>query len=175
MIRKATIADMDEVRPLVLMASTLVFEDALKTKDNTKINELFNKFYVTKKTKFSFENTIVYEKDNQIIACLVSYFTKDEPLLNKTVEQLVPTYPSVIEGEPDCLYLDSLAVADEYRGLGISRELFSYIIEQSKTNLSLLVETYKIDTKAYYERLGFKTIKRVNLFDGELYSMIYFK
>ncbi|MDH6604076.1 N-acetylglutamate synthase-like GNAT family acetyltransferase [Bacilli bacterium PM5-9] len=174
MIRKANKNDKSKVCDLILMASSCLFSDVIKSDDLQKQKELVMKLYDLKDTKFHYENIVVYEQDNKVVGCMVSYEANKEVALNKTMEEFIDNgYKFAVEGIPNTIYLDSMAVDPDYQGLGISRKILAYFTENSTKDLSCLVETYKKETEKYYQRVGFEVVQRVNLFNCELDSMIY--
>ncbi|WP_423363899.1 GNAT family N-acetyltransferase [Mycoplasma sp. P36-A1] len=176
MIRIAKLKDIDTIADLILLASSVLFEDILKTKNLKAQKALLLEYLETPDTKFYYKNILVYELDNKIVSALVFYEANDEAKLNENMEKIVNNgYKFDIEAYPNTIYLDSLAVDSAYRGKGISKELFLYAIDHADKDLSLLVETYKEDVEKYYERLGFKVVERVKLFNAELDSMVYHK
>ncbi|MEG0283889.1 MAG: GNAT family N-acetyltransferase [Erysipelotrichales bacterium] len=177
MIRKAELNDIEEVCDLILMASSCLFEDILKTEDLEKQKELLKVYYQTPNTKFSHDNIIVHQNDQgNITGCLVSYHADIEKTLNETMEELIEEdYSFDVEGIENTTYLDSIAVFEKYQGQGISRLLFNKVIEESPCNLSLLVETYKTGVESYYKKIGFKVIEQINIFNTDLKVMLYTK
>lgn len=176
MIRQATPFDKEKVCDLILMASSCVFEDVLKTDDLAKQKELLMKYYDLDNTKFNYKNIIVYELDGEVAGCLVYYDGDDEKLMNKTMESVLDNeYKYAVEAIPNTIYLDSIAADNKFQGLGISKKLFEYAIDNSPKSLSLLVETYKTDVENYYKRLGFEVTERVYSFNCEFDLMIYRK
>lgn len=174
MIRKATLQDIEQVTDLILMASSCLFEDILKTTNENRLRELVMQYYVTVGTKFYFENIIVYEADNKAVGALVSYPADMEKTLNKRMASLLENdYEFDLEGITGTKYLDSMAVNPKYQGRGISRALLGYVIDRSDVDMSLLVETYKKSVEAYYRRVGFEEVEVVNLFNTELKIMVY--
>lgn len=174
MIRKATLEDINQVTDLILMASSCLFEDILKTTSSNRLKELVMQYYVTKGTKFYYDNIFVYELDNQAVGALVAYPANMEKTLNDKMAWLLEhEYKFDLEAIEGTLYLDSIAVNPKYQGRGISRKLIDYVILNNETDLSLLVETHKKSVEAYYNRIGFIEVKTVSLFNTELKLMIY--
>lgn len=174
MIRKARLQDIEQVTDLILMASSCLFEDILKTTNQARLKELVMQYYVTKDTKFYYENIYVYEEDNQAVGVIVSYPADMEVTLNKRMASLLESdYKFDLEGIKGSIYIDSLAVNPHYQGKGISRKLVNHVIEQSNVDLSLLVETYKKSVESYYKRIGFEELETVFLFNTELKVMVY--
>lgn len=174
MIRKARLEDKEKVAQLILSASFLVFEDVLKTNDYDKLYEFVMSLFDNIDNKYAINNTIVYTIDDEVAGCLVYYKNSDEAKLNDNMNKILnDNYPFSIESIPNTIYLDSIAVFDKFQGKGIARKLIEYMMNNFDSDLSLLVETYKENVQAYYQRLGFEVIKKVEMFNGELNLMIY--
>ena len=176
MIIKARPEDKERVCELGLMASSCLYGDALKSADLNVQKDLLMKYYDMPMTKASREFTIVYLHEGKVVGCLVYYDGALEKELIANMEKVLDNdYKFSIEALDNTIYLDSIAVDANYRGLGIASKLINYAIERSDKDLSLLVETYKEDVRNYYERLGFKVVKRVEMFNSELDAMLYKK
>lgn len=172
MIRQANIDDQEKVCDLILMAASVLFEDITQSDNSAAHKDLLKKYYVLPDNKFSYENILVYEHEDDIAGCVVFYETSKEALYNKNMENISKNYTFDLEGIPGTIYIDSIAVKEEYQGLGISKELFNYIFKHYEQDLSLLVEQHKEATKAYYERLGFENQGLKILFNAPVYEMI---
>ncbi|MGL5531768.1 MAG: GNAT family N-acetyltransferase [Culicoidibacterales bacterium] len=173
MIRQATLADLAQVRPLVFRASQLVFADALSSQDLVAQEQLFNCMYTDEKTKFSYQNTLVYEVDHQICGCIIGYPAELEARYNATMATLVGNgYQFPIEAIADSYYIDSLAVDSNYEGRGIAKQLIQAVSNSTSLPVSLLVEVAKPQVQAYYERLGFQANEAVMMFGTLMYPMI---
>lgn len=172
MIRQANIDDQEKVCDLILMAASVLFEDITQSDNSAAHKELLKKYYVLPDNKFSYENILVYEHEDDIAGCVVFYETSKEPLYNKNMENISKNYTFDLEGIPGTIYIDSIAVKEAYQGLGISKELFNYIFKHYEQDLSLLVEQHKETTKAYYERLGFENQGLKILFNAPVYEML---
>lgn len=172
MIRQANEKDIDKVCDLILMASSVLFADITKSEDLAVQKDLLKKFYMMPDNKFYYENILVYLHEDELAGCVVFYETSKEVLYNENMGKISNGYTFELEGIPGTIYIDSLAVKEEYQGLGISKKLFNYIFKHYKQDLSLLVEQHKETTKAYYERLGFENQGLKILFNAPLYEMI---
>lgn len=176
MIRKAMIHDQEAVADLILMASDIVFEEILETKDYQTLKDFVMSLYIRDDNKYAMNNIIVYTVADKVAGCLVYYSSEDEAQLNINLNNLLSDgYNFSEEAAPNSIYLDSLAVFEEYQGQGISKEILKYAINNFESDLSLLVETYKEQVQAYYARMGFEVIKKVKLFNSELNLMVYKK
>lgn len=176
MIRKATKADVEQVQLLVFRASQFVFEKALNSEDYRQQIQLFAEFYQQSETKFSWENILVYEIDNCVVGCIVSYPAKEEATyIEKMTQLLANGYQFPAETIANTHYIDSLAVLPQYEGRGIATKLIQAVAESVEEPLSLLVEQEKPGVKAYYEHLGFEALELVVFFDTPMYPMVQLK
>ncbi len=176
MIRKATKNDFERIFKLTMKASKLVFEDALNTKDEKKMKDLAFKFFNSQNTKFSFNNTYVFEINHIIAGCIIFYDSSKEKFYNQTMENyLQNNYKFPIEALENTVYIDSIAVFEEFRGQKIATKLISYVTKQTKQNISLITEDHKNNVTEYYKRLGFKIVKKSNLFNSKVNFMLFEK
>ncbi len=174
MIRQATPEDFNQIAPLVMMASKVTFEDALKTKNPEQHLTLLKEYYLDSQSKFSYLHTIVYEIDNQIAGCCIYYPSSIEPSLNKKMDSYLSCdYQFPEEGIEGTIYIDSLAVSKKFRKQGIAQKLLSHIVKETSTNLSLLVDDQKKGVQRYYQHLGFQSYETVERFGTTFISMIY--
>lgn len=173
MIRQATLADLEVVCALVFRASQFVFATALQSDAQHEHEALFAQFYQQSQTKFSLENTLVYEQDGQVVGCIVSYPASQERDYITTMTQILPNgYQFPAETQSGTHYIDSLAVTPAAEGQGIARKLIEAVAESTELPLALLVEKEKVHVKAYYERLGFEAGPIEIFFATEMYPMV---
>lgn len=176
MIRKAVENDFPDVYELIMMASSLVFEDALKTKDEDKLKKLAYKYYLDDNTKFSCANTYVYEEDGEIAGCIIYYDSSDEKLYNQVMESYLDhDYKFALEAVENSVYLDTVSVFEKFRGKSISRKLIEFMIEKSDKPISLIAESHKEFVINYYKRLGFEEVSEVTMYNETIKTMLYKK
>ncbi|MGL4383177.1 MAG: GNAT family N-acetyltransferase, partial [Bacilli bacterium] len=173
MIRKATKDDVKEVAPLILLASSCLFKDALASNNYVAQLSLVHKFYLQPNNKFSFHNIIVLEHNKQVVACLVSYLALQEDYFNENMNKILSNgYVFNKEALDNTLYIDTLAVDPLYQGCGYGTLLVEHLIKNNKCDISLLVEQPKLKARLFYERLGFKALSLITLFNIKLYPMV---
>ncbi|THD85307.1 GNAT family N-acetyltransferase [Aliigemmobacter aestuarii] len=70
-----------------------------------------------------------------------------------------PVACMVLTPRPDCLYIGKVAVADAWRGTGLSRRLIDLAVDRARVHglpaLELQVRVELADNHAIYQRLGF--------------------
>lgn len=170
-IRKAKIDEYPQLYPLIMSASGLVF-DCLDDDSNNHIS-LYEKFFTSDNTKFSFQNTYVYLIEDEIVGCIIAYPADKEKAYNKEMDTISKSdfkFPQ--EALANTVYIDSLAVLPLYQGQGIAKKLIDYILENNDLPISLLVEIQKEKVKNYYLKLGFKPVKKIEIFNNELIVMV---
>ncbi len=174
MIRKAKTSDFEHVYKLIMMASKLVFEDALNTNEESKLKELAFKYFNDENTKFSYKNTYIYEKSGEIAGCLIYYDSDKELEYNNNMETYLDNeYRFSIEAVENTIYLDTIAVFEKYRGERVARQLIEFMIENEKRNISLIAESHKQYVIDYYKRIGFEVVKEENIYGSRTYFMLY--
>lgn len=112
---------------------------------------------------FSYRNCVLAERDGEVIGQLCTYRIDAGP-----EEPHEPTDPVLEPYErleiPDTLYVSSLAVFDEFRGMGLGTKMLSIAREQAHERhfdaLSLLVFEQNAGAVRLYEREGFRTVDR---------------
>ncbi len=173
MIRKAKKSDFDQIFKLTMMASKLVYEDALNTTNEAKMKDLAFNYFNDVNTKYSYKNTYVCEIDNNIAGCVIYYDSSKEELYNNIMEGYLETnYKFPIEALENTIYLDTIAVLEKYRGQKIARRLIEYIIENETKNISLVAEDHKSCVVEYYKKLGFKIVRTKTLFNSKTNLML---
>ncbi len=172
-IRPARSEDFKQVAPLIIQA----MEDLACTFANTEDSEmaipLFEHFFQQKANQYSFENTLVYEEDNEIAGSITVYDgallpAYREPFLkyiaeNYNVKDLIIENETLI-GE---LYIDSLSVFPKHQGKGIGSKLLLAIKAKAKEEghkkIGLLVDFKNPSAKKLYSALGFESVGKKQL------------
>lgn len=164
----------DDVTDLILSAGACVFHE-YKVDD---IKACCQYLFESENNKFSYENSLVLEKNNQIVGVFIIYAQNVEDQLALGQENLLKDkYQRAIdvvksESVVNSYYLDTLAVNSNYQGQGMGKFLLNYIQEHYK-NVSLLVDLENPKAYKLYQELGFKKVGLLNVFEGEFYQMHY--
>lgn len=135
---------------------------------------LIEHFFTQENNRFSYQNIIIYKKENQIAGALCFYDGEkskelDMPL-NLEFKKLGKK--TLIKECEDEMYIDSVVVDEKFRGQKIATKLIFFAYEKAKEKgkkLSLIVENKNEKAKKLYENLGFKFIK-TKKFYGHLYE-----
>ena len=170
-IRKGKPGDASRIASLIIMAMTeeccLYFCGEKHTIDD--FHEAMTTLALRTDSQYSYLNTLcaVDEKDNIVGVC-TSY---DGALLHQLRKAFIDTawerwgmdhsnMPD--ETQAGELYIDSLAVDPEYRGMGIAKQLLEATIQKSREmNLpatGLLVDTGNPRAELLYNKVGFRVV-----------------
>ena len=170
-IRKGKPGDASRIASLIIMAMTeeccLYFCGEKHTIDD--FHEAMTTLALRTDSQYSYLNTLcaVNEKDNIVGVC-TSY---DGALLHQLRKAFIDTawerwgmdhsnMPD--ETQAGELYIDSLAVDPEYRGMGIAKQLLEATIQKSREmNLpatGLLVDTGNPRAELLYHKVGFRVV-----------------
>ena len=113
---------------------------------------------------FSYRNSVVAEVDGVVVGALVGYPVADEPE-PVDVDNTPPMFVPLRELEnraPGTWYVNSVAVFEEARGLGVGSRLMKRAEEIAKDlglrGLSLIVSDANHGARRLYERLGYEEI-----------------
>lgn len=121
--------------------------------------------------------TLVAEVDSKVVGMAFAYPDTNETAVNRVYEQAAQQIPSISdvdffadpESFDDEFYLDSLAVDDNYRGLGIATKLIRAVADHAADldyrTLGLNVDTLNPLAEKLYRRLGFKGAGQIMIGD----------
>ncbi|CZE48234.1 GNAT family N-acetyltransferase [Campylobacter geochelonis] len=175
MVQKANLDDGKSVINLLALAmESALF--AFGSSDEKIAKTIFCELFKKDDTKFSHNNIFVKKLDGKVVGAICFCRTDKEDELLKIGEKYINalgfTSSLKVEGCGKSLYIDSLAVDEEYRHKGIAKELIDEVCNEAKrfslSEVSLLVSLQKPITQSYYEKLGFKCESELWLY-GEKY------
>ena len=167
-IRKATINDATLIAKVVAMA---IGEEGTKHYCGDEHQSVLEEIARLENSQYSYRNAIVAEVDGIPAGAAVAYDGADlYALRDVTLKHIFNRTGKThnIEDETDAfeVYLDSIAVLPEYRGLGVGKQLLLAMKEMAfneyKKNLGLLVDFENPDAERLYKSVGFE---RVNVKD----------
>jgi len=174
-IRQATPPDIPKVIELAMIIEKKMNSPILKKLGVTKTQKLFEESAAKgPNQRFGCNRTIVAEKNNQIVGIAYFYPNEDEVIIDAAFQNLLlekqivneQCFPvSEVFGKE--LYLDTIAVDENNRNLGIGRKLIETLLpiakRYGKNRIGLNVD--KNNPKAFklYQRLGFKEITKVQI------------
>lgn len=183
-IRSARPADYKQVPPLIVQA----MEDLACTFANTTAVEntypLFEHFFQKKANQYSFEHTLVYEENGEIMGSITFYDGALLPKYRKPfLEYISKKYNVknlVIEDEtmPNEAYIDTVSVSPKHQGKGIGKKLLASVIAATKAEnhkkIGLLVDFKNPNAKKLYLALGFKSVGKKQL-GNDVYEHLQLK
>jgi len=166
-IRKATIADSEQIAPYLMLAMEDIVYKFIGKKDKIAAINLLQHFVKAERNQYSFQNCLVAEYDGKIIAAINFYDGANFIKLREPVLQYIKThfnkdFNPEIETQAGEYYIDTLAVDPEWQGKGIGSKMLNFLIEkyvvQHGKTLGLLVEEENPNAKKLYLNLGFKSV-----------------
>lgn len=182
MIRQAQPTDYKSVVPLIIQAMEDLAMKFTKSSDLENAIPVFEYFFQQKGNQYSFENTLLYEENGEIIGSITGYDGgKLDELRNPFLEHLLNEFGfnQIPENETEAgeFYLDTVSVSMNHQGKGIGRKLIEAMIHHTKEKgfdkVGLLVDVENPAAKKLYERIGFKVIKTKNLMGGQYEHLVF--
>lgn len=127
--------------------------------------------YARDEGNFSYRNCVVAERDGEVIGLLCTF-----PIEAHEEDSGDPGDPILEPYErlevPGSIYVCSLAVFDEFRGMGLGTRMLSIARDQARERgfrvLSLLVFERNAGAVRLYEREGFRVVDRATVVPHEL-------
>ncbi|MBB6240230.1 ribosomal protein S18 acetylase RimI-like enzyme [Pedobacter sp. AK013] len=184
MIRPATPRDVEAVVPLIIQAMDKLAQKLTHTNDKEVINKIFKHFFVQTGNQYSYENTLVFEDEGEIIGSINAYdgaklLALRKPFLTYLAEHYQTNDNSKdVETESGEFYLDTISVNPLMQGKGIGKQLIKAGIAWAKQlghyNIGLLVEQNNDRALKLYQNIGF-AIQNEKQFMGGLYHHMVFK
>lgn len=137
----------------------------VQEKNPTLAIPLFELFFQRTGNQYSYENTLVYEIDQQIAGSLTGYdgaYLQQlrEPFLKYIADHYqVNDFQPEDETEAGEFYIDTIGVSPHFQGRGIGSELIQASLEKAANlnhkKVGLLVDLENPLAKKLYSRLGF--------------------
>ena len=161
MIRTATPSDAPFVAPLMFQAMSEIVFKLIQREDPHESVRFLERLFMEQNNQYSYENTLVYEKDKQILGSLVYYDGAHIDSLSQSVFDFVKaSYGHNIRLEKETqageYYIDTLSVSPKAQGKGIGSSLLLHLKEQLKgETIGLLVSMDNPQAEKLYLRMGF--------------------
>ena len=132
MIRTATPADAPFVAPLMFQAMSEIVFKLIQREDPHESIRFLEKLFIQENNQYSYENTLVYEKDKQILGSLVYYNGAHiDPLSQSVFDFIKASYGHDIRLEKETqageYYIDTLSVSPKAQGKGIGSSLLLHL------------------------------------------------
>lgn len=172
-IRAANPNDYKQVAPLIVQAMEDLACTFANTENAEKAIPLFEYFFQQKENQYSYENTLVYEENHEVVGSITAY---DGAFLQKYREPFLKYIAAhyhvkdliieneTIQGE---LYIDTLSVHPKFQGKGIGSKLLLAIKEKAQKEghkkIGLLVDLKNPNAKKLYLALGFESVGKKQL------------
>lgn len=181
-IRPAQKSDYLQVAPLIVQAMENLALKFTKSSDVEKAIPVFDYFFRQKANQYSYENTLVFEENGEIIGSITGYDgSKLEELRTPFLDHLLNEFEfdQIPEDETEAgeFYIDTVSVSKNHHGKGIGRKLIEAMIQNAKekgfNKVGLLVDVGNPSAKKLYERIGFKVIKIKNLMGGQYEHLVF--
>lgn len=119
--------------------------------------------YASEEGNFSYTNCVIVEREGEVLGQLCTYPVEpDQPEAGEPVDPILEPYGRL--EIPGTLYISSLALFDEFCGMGLGTEMLSIAREQASERgfdaLSLLVFEQNTGAVKLYKREGFREVDR---------------
>ena len=161
MIHTATPADAPFVAPLMFQAMSEIVFKLIQREDPHESVRFLERLFLKQNNQYSYENTLVYEKDKQILGSLVYYNGAHiDPLSQSVFDFVKASYGHNIRLEKETqageFYIDTLSVSPKAQGKGIGSSLLLHLKELLKgETIGLLVSMDNPQAERLYLRMGF--------------------
>ena len=184
MIRKALKKDATVIARLIVAAMGDLAAAFRNSSDENQILQLFESFVKQAGNQYSFENTLVYVLNHDVVGAFNAYDGAKinqlrEPFLNFINQNYHQNkFKIEIESEPGEFYIDTLSVNPNYQGKGIGKALLnaakSWAAALGHHKIGLLVDVENHAAMRLYENAGFVPVG-VKILAGKNYHHLVFK
>ena len=177
-IRKATVNDAHLIAKVVAMA---IGEEGSKHYCGDNHQSVLEEIARLENSQYSYKNTIVAEVDGMPAGAAVAYDGADlYKLRDVTLKRIFDRTGMMhnIEDETDAaeVYLDSVAVLPQYRGLGIGKQLLLALKEIASKEygkpLGLLVDFENPDAERLYKSVGFERMNVKDFLGHKMWHLV---
>jgi len=182
MIRQAVPGDVKQAMPLILQAIDDVAFVLSGTTNVAETESILSDFFTQPGNRLSYENSLVMEKDNQVVGIAILYDGADAHSLNLPVEEAAVkksgklAYKIPIEPKVSEFYLDTIGVLASCHGRGYGTALIEAACEHARrlghTRFALLLDVENVAAKRLYDRLEFQVDGTQWIAGKEYYHMI---
>ena len=178
MIRTATPADAPFVAPLMFQAMSEIVFKLIQREDPLESVRFLERLFLKQNNQYSYENTLVYEKDKQILGSLVYYNGAHiDPLSQSVFDFVKDSYGHNIRLEKETqageFYIDTLSVLPAAQGKGIGSKLITHLKKVATQPIGLLVDVQNPEAERLYTRLGFEYVNEQTLAGGRYKHLVF--
>ena len=183
MIRPAKPSDAAQVAPLIIQAMGSLASKFANSNDTKVILDLFVHFFQQKNNQYSYENTLVFEENNQLLGAINAYDGANLLKLRENFLDYLKINRGLTNFHPEAetqkgeFYFDTISVNHNAQGKGIGKALIKagieWAVKLGQKQIGLLVEKENSKARELYERMGFKNKNSVILMGGDYFHFIY--
>lgn len=174
--------DAGELLPLLLSAIGSIAYTLSGSRNQEETEAVLLDWMSKENNRLSFSNILVDRRDGCIAGMLICYSGSDAEKLDFPIKKrleglygLQAANELVVECLPGDFYLDTVAVAERYRGQGVAKGLLAAFESRGKTSsckrLSLIVEPYNEKAASLYRSLGYREDGKLPV-SGTLYTVM---
>lgn len=168
-LREATIKDRQAIAELVYVILTDMQLPFLKDKTKEQIVNLLAETITDPTYRYGYKRGIVEDIEGTVAGIAFGYRSFDEEVIDRPFSKTLQAHGLLNERlftDPECFpdewYLDTICVAEDFRGRGIGSKLLEGINLQAKTTgahkIGLCVDHQNPKAQRLYERKGFKVV-----------------
>jgi len=183
MIRPAIPKDVAAVVPLIIQAMGELSKKLTTVEDEEVIFGIFAHFFKLKGNQYSYENTLVFEENEEILGSLNAYDGEKLLQLRKPFITYITRHFNAgnlnqsTETEDGEFYLDSISVNPTAQGKGIGKQLIKAGINWATTlghhTIGLLVEKNNKNALKLYEKMDFVIQNEKQFMGGAYHHMVF--
>lgn len=183
-IRSAQAIDYKYAAPLIIQAMEDLACFFTQSQDPALALPLFEFFFQQTHNQYSYQNTLIYQIDQQVAGTLTAYDGATLSELRQPFLSYIEQKYQVIDFHPEDeteageFYIDTIGVSPSFQGKGIGSKLIEACIEKAAglahKRVGLLVDLENPKAKKLYVRLGFQS-KGIKEFMGGKYEHMQFE
>lgn len=182
MIRPAKIADARAIAHLVLVVLKDMEVAFLEKMGEEKTIDILTQAVALPTYRYGYLRGLVKEIDGEVAGVAFGYLAKEEAFVDQPLAELLtaldlPNHPIFIDPEtyPEEWYLDTIVVADQFRGQGVGQALLQACDQAAQQagaqKIGLCVDFANPNAQRLYERQGYQKVGRQVLSGHDYYHM----
>ncbi|WP_276496596.1 GNAT family N-acetyltransferase [Pontibacter litorisediminis] len=165
LLRKATLEDSPFIATYLLLAMEDIVYKFIGVQDYSKAKDFLCYFIEKENNQYSYQNCLVAEDENELIAAVNLYDGAKlkelrEPVIHYLRSKLGRDFNPEDETQPGEFYIDALGVAPHQQGKGVGSKVLQFLINKyvvhHQLTLGLLVDEENPSAKKLYLKMGFK-------------------
>ncbi|MHC5268636.1 N-acetyltransferase family protein [Enterococcus sp. LJL98] len=182
MIRPAKMADAPIIAQLILVILKDMEVEFLTAVGEEQTLAVLEEAVASPTYRYGYPRGIVKEIDGQVAGIAFGYLAADEPVIDRPLSDVLhrlglPDQPIFVDLEtyPEEWYLDSIVVAEAFRGQGVGGELLAAVEQTAKAagakKTGLCVDLANPKAQQLYERQGYEVVGTQVLSGHDYYHM----